>query len=112
MKPTHDDWVPGAVFDHKLAQLCRQVEDAVSLGLYSSRDPVLRDLCVIDVTPVRGAAVLLVRVTSDGSCALADIEAALDHARGYLRSEAAESIYRKRAPELVFEVVPAELAFC
>jgi ribosome-binding factor A len=110
MSTTADDWIPGASLDYKLSQLCRQVEEAVAMGLFASHNPLLRDLCVIDVTPLRGAARLRVRVTTeDSDASLAELEQAVDRARGYLRAEAAAAISRKRAPELVVELVPPEL---
>ena len=93
-------------------QLCRQVEEAVSFALVSARDPLLRDLVVLDVTPVRGAARLRVRVSTEApDPPLDDLEEALERARGYLRAEVAVAVHRKRTPELEVELVPPALAF-
>lgn len=96
--------------DHKLAQLCAQVEEALDCALAASNDPVLRNLCVAAVTPRRGSACLEVAVTStDESHASSEFPADtllkhLERAKGYLRFEMAAAIHRKRAPELVFTV--------
>lgn len=110
-RTTSDDGDWGAA-DHKLSQLCAQVEEAVAFGLLSSHDPLLRELVVLDVTPIRGAARLRVRMSTESEyAALDDLERAVERARGYLRAEAAAAICRKRAPDLDFEVVPPLLAF-
>lgn len=93
--------------DHKLAQLRAQVEEAVSYALGASRDPVLRDLLVVSVTSVRGAALLDIKVTTlENSPILeaAPILEKLNRAKGYLRSEIASGINRKRCPDICFSV--------
>lgn len=99
--------------DHKLAQLCAQVEEALDCALAASNDPVLRNLCVAAVIPRRGSACLEVAVMpTDESHASSELLADtllghLERAKGYLRSEMAAAIHRKRAPELVFTVTVA-----
>jgi ribosome-binding factor A len=93
--------------DTKTIQLCRQVEESVSYALAGSRSALLRDLYVVGVEPVRGAALLRVLVAMEGSQnELTDTHEALDRAHGYLRGEVARAIHRKRVPVLHFVVVP------
>jgi ribosome-binding factor A len=99
--------------DHKLAQLCTQVEEAPDCALAASNDPVLRNLCVAAVIPRRGSACLEVAMMpTDESHASSELLADdllrhIERAKGYLRSEMAAAIHRKRAPELVFTVTVA-----
>lgn len=99
--------------DHKTIQLCRQVEEAISMALFASADPTLRDLHVIAVEPLRGAALLRVLVTTETEEALDPqlITDKLDRARGYLRAEVAKAINRKRVPglELCLVLQPKEV---
>jgi ribosome-binding factor A len=91
----------------KLVQLCHQVEEALSCAFLGSANPILRDLYVIGVEPLRGASLLRVLVTIDGQdYDNKQIEQALSRAQGYLRSEVAYEVHRKRVPGLEFVVVP------
>lgn len=93
--------------DKKTTQLCRQVEEAVSCALVCSTSPILRDLLVIAVEALRGAAMLQVLVTTEGeSLDCHQTEEALRRARGYIRHEVARAIHRKRVPSLSFVLVP------
>ncbi len=95
--------------DTKTIQLCRQVEEAISSALVCSTSPLLRDLYVAGVEPLRGAALLRVLVSMEG--AQNDYEQtikALDRALGYFRGEVARAINRKRVPTLQFAVVPSD----
>ena len=94
---------------HKARQLCRQVLEILdSLLAGHSGDQALQDLAVVDVEPAPDGARLLVTVTprpSDRPPDPAEILASLDRASGWLRSEVATEITRKRAPLLVYRVV-------
>jgi ribosome-binding factor A len=94
--------------DHKTAQLCRQVFQALSMALGDCADDVLRGLLVHDVDPAPNAARLLVRVGFSAGAepvGVADVMARLGQASGFLRREVAAAITRKRAPELMFVLV-------
>ncbi len=85
---------------HKAMQLCRQVRDVL--------DGLLDELAVVAVDPAPDSAHLLVTVaarTSDAPPDAASILKWLQHASGWLRSEVAAAITRKRAPLLTFRVV-------
>ena len=95
--------------ERKLAQLCAQVEETVSLALGDSADERLRDLVVQSVAPGPDGARLLVAVATTSPVdldRLEDLHAALDSARPWLRQQIAAEIHRKRTPDLVFQVLP------
>jgi ribosome-binding factor A len=85
---------------HKARQLCRQVAESL--------DALLGELAVVSVEPAPDAATLLVTVASRSSSPSVDpalILGWLDRASGWLRSEVASAITRKRAPLLIYRVV-------
>ena len=92
---------------HKARQLCRQVAEVLdSLLSGDSGDELLNDLAVVAVEPAPDAATLLVTVASRGPAPdPAAILGRLDRASGWLRSEVAAAITRKRAPFLAYRVV-------
>ncbi len=100
---THDN--------RKARQLCKQVERTLSLVLAACHDDVIRDLLVHSVVPSPDSSRLLVTV-QPGPQARAvridDIHQRLDRVRPFLRQQAAAAICRKKAPDLVFEILPRE----
>jgi ribosome-binding factor A len=95
--------------DRKALQLCRQVEQTLSYVLCDTDDAsMLEMLQVVSVIPAPDASRLLVTLQADNSknydhpTALAAIE---EH-KGRLRTEVANSISRKRAPMLIYNVIP------
>ncbi len=95
----------------KAHQLCGQVGEALSFALGLSPDEVLEALHVVSVDLAPDTRRLLVTVGSLPSEGLdpAEVIERLDHASGWLRSEVAMSINRKKAPLLVFRyAVPTE----
>jgi ribosome-binding factor A len=125
--------------DRHVQQLCRQVERTLGIVLGGEvADPVLQNLMIESVTPAPDAGRLLVRVYDpyrgtmgagpgaaepdrDAEAAIradleknsstqADILDRLNRVRGLLRREVAAAITRKRAPELIFQlVIPGEV---
>lgn len=90
--------------DIKTLRLCRQVAEALSLALSGAcADPMLAELEVLSVTPAPDASRLLVTLRPAGP-PTPELFARLASAHGLLRSVAAESISRKRAPDLAFRV--------
>jgi len=94
----------------KSQQLCAQVADSLQ-HLFGGEcgDEVLHAICLIEVSPAPDASQLLVLVgpAVGGAAFSADeVLAALDHASGWLRTEIAAAITRKRAPRLVFRYLP------
>jgi len=97
--------------DHKTEQLCKQVFRAIVTTLNGEcGDPVLQNLLVESVEPAPNANRLLIRVLlrcSSGKPDVVDVYERLERVRGFLRNEVAVAIYRRKAPELAFLVLPA-----
>lgn len=96
---------------NKLGGLCRQIQRTVALSLSGEcHDEVLRDLLVWAVLPAPDASRLLVQVyfasaPARSDVSLVDLIARLERVRVWLRCEVARSIVRKRAPELMFQLI-------
>ena len=92
----------------KARQLGRQVAetlDAVLAG--DTRDDLLRGLRVVSVVPAPDTSRLLVTVEPLPQADQVDpaaLLARLEHASGWLRTEVASAVTRKRAPLLTFRV--------
>jgi len=94
--------------NRKQAQLCAEVAEIASLALGSSRDPRLNQLLVHSVTASTDGARLIVNVVPtdvDSFDSLESLMSALDSARPWLRSQIASEIYRKRTPDIRFQIV-------
>jgi ribosome-binding factor A len=93
--------------EQKTLQLCRQVEQAISQALAASSEPALLDMTVDSVRPAPDAARLavLLALSSRSTTRPPEVYAALERATGWLRSEVASAITRKRAPELTYVVL-------
>ena len=95
--------------DRKTLQLCAQVRRALDFALHAAcEDPLFDDLEVVEVVPAPHAGRL--RVTFGLTAAETgreEILPRLESARGRLTAEVAESINRRKVPELVFEVQAA-----
>ena len=95
--------------DRKAQQLCRQVQQTLSLVLSGEfADEVLQSLFVESVVPAPNASQLLVTVSAaDGSEDAVEsglILQKLEHVAGQLRSEVAAAITRRKTPRLMFQV--------
>jgi ribosome-binding factor A len=91
----------------KALQLCRQVAEALNSALAGGADAVLQDLLVVAVEPAPNAGRLLVTVAAAPSAAdrdAATVSVLLHSAAGWLRSEVAAAIYRRKTPELIYRV--------
>lgn len=97
---------------HKAHQLCRQVMETINYLLAGDLGDVrLHRIMVDSVAPAPDASRLLVSVRLTDSCLDADlveIQTALQGASGLIRCEVAGVVQRKKAPELVFQVMPDE----
>ena len=91
----------------KARQLCAQVHDALSYALGDSSDPILMDLELDHVEPMDDDRHVLVVVADPCGHGLVAALAALDRARGFLRDAVAETVNRRRVPQLSFTVLPA-----
>lgn len=88
--------------DHKTAMLCRQVQRSLSLAL--GAEELLAELTVGEVRPAPNAGHLLVevRVPSGFELPMPALLERLANATPRVRHVVAQSITRKRAPELSF----------
>jgi len=91
-------------------RLCKQVERVIQLALLGSADAQLRELSVAGVSPAPDLTRLQVSLGCVAASA-ADIDALRDKlARyaGFLRSEVAREVNRKRTPTLAFVLLPGD----
>jgi hypothetical protein len=94
--------------DRKALQLCRQVHEALIWVLGSATGDDLLAACSVDaVDPLPGGNRLLVKVGVPPDLALSDVLERLTAAAPALRAEVAQSITRRKVPELVYLAVPA-----
>lgn len=96
----------GKVTNRKTLQLCRQVERILA-GVLEGE--ILRDLSVQSVVPAPDSSRMLATLIFHGeeSVATGTILAALQASYTKLRREVAVAIYRRKTPELRFNVVRA-----
>lgn len=93
----------------KAQQLGAQVAETLHQLLGEAADAALQSLDVVEVRPAPDATQFLVLVAPAVGCDCTATEAteALARANGWLRGEVAKAITRKRAPQLIFRLVPA-----
>lgn len=92
----------------KATQLCSQVQQALAQILSSEfDDDVMLGLSVLAVEPASGESQLLVTLQPDASETISreEILRRLAQVSGFLRSEVAAAITRKRAPQLLWRLV-------
>ena len=89
--------------DHRLDQVCAQAYEVLSLALEGEcRDPLLQQLSVRAVLPDPDGSRLSVHVSAPAGESAPAILAALERARGMLRTQLATELDKKRAPNLRF----------
>ena len=91
--------------DHKTLRLCRQVLETLQIGLAGCADEVLQQVTIASVDPGADPSRLEVTVELPPDLNPADAIVRLEGAKGLLRSLAAESISRKKVPDLIFRIV-------
>lgn len=92
--------------ERKATQLASQIEECLrELVERESRDESLQELSVLGVHVLPGASHVAVALGVPRGGELASIRAKLERARGWLRTEIAGAIHRRRTPELVFELI-------
>lgn len=94
----------------KAFQLCRQVSETLQMVL-TGTDPSLDGMSIVDVVPAPDARRMLVIVGIDSDCVVSasdmqDKLAELQRHIPRLRSEIAQSISRRKTPQLIFEISP------
>jgi len=98
--------------DRKMLQLCAQVERALTLALAGCGDDMLQGVMIESVRPGPDGAILAVTILlpgGPGARGAHEVLAALERARGLLRSEIAAAIHRQRVPELAFRFTVPEV---
>jgi ribosome-binding factor A len=95
--------------ERKAQQLCKQAYQTLAITLNGQcGDPVLQDLSLVGVEATPDGSDLIVAVqltTLDGQVGTSEVFERLARVRGFLRSELAAVITRKRAPELSFRIL-------
>jgi hypothetical protein len=94
--------------DRKTLQLCRQVQRALMLALAGEcADDLLRDVYVESVEPMGSASQLLVRIALSSATGVHSLQVLgrLNDRSARLRALVAQSICRKRVPNLSFVAV-------
>ncbi|MFO0554410.1 MAG: ribosome-binding factor A [Polyangiaceae bacterium] len=86
-------------------QLCRQAAEALSTALACMPALSECDVWLADVVPAPDASRLCAIIVLRDSSQRAFVEELLERHSGALRSELAEAIVRKRAPELTFRLL-------
>jgi ribosome-binding factor A len=98
--------------DHKVRRLCGQAARALRLVFPDSLgDEVFRELAIIGVEPAPDPSRLVVTVGPARPGVVVDaalVMEALRRVAGFLRSEVAVALNRKRAPTLIFRVAGSE----
>lgn len=97
--------------DHRVAQLCRQVAEALDLVLSGEmRDELLQSLRVASVTPAPDSSRLMVTLYSGLTAEefeRSEIEARLARQSGRLRCAVAAAITRRKTPNLTYVIMAA-----
>lgn len=94
--------------DRKVAQLCREIEQLLSMVFAGHEDELLNDLMVDSVIPAPDASHLLVTVYYAGTDEVADAKAIisrLNEERTALRTEVAQAVNRRKAPDISFRLI-------
>lgn len=97
--------------DRRARQLCRQVREQLELALGELDDPELDGIALLAVEQEPGGRTLRADVLVPPGRDLARVQVRLDGVRGWLRSEVAAAIHRKRTPELGFWLIPADALY-
>ncbi len=92
----------------KSLQLCKQVEQTLNQVLSGEcDDDVLRELLVVGVQPLAGTSQLLVMVQPFDPVSSPGVPEILEHlqrAKARLRETVAETVSRRKVPDLLFQV--------
>lgn len=93
--------------ERKCKQVCREVFRVLAQA--EPRDPLLAGMVILEVNPAPDASRLAVCVALGRGVDVEEARAALARWKGGLRAEIAQALQRKRTPELVFDVLAAEV---
>lgn len=94
--------------DRKALQLAKQVHEALSWVLGSATHDDQLAVCTVDaVEPLPGGNRLLVKIGVPPDLSANEVSTRLAAAAPALRAEVAQSITRRKVPELVYLAIPA-----
>jgi len=97
--------------DRKSLQLASQVAEVISMVLCEQEDDLVRDLMVESVIPLPNGSRLLVSLTPAISARSLDLSKAMEHLQSVqaaIKSEVANSITRRKVPDLIFRILPGD----
>lgn len=94
---------------HKDLQVCRQVFDALAYALAELDDPMIAELALVSVVPAPNASRVQVNFVARSAIDVGEALARLSALAPSLREDVAAEVHRKRVPELVFHVGPADV---
>ena len=93
--------------NRKTLQLCEQIKECLNWVIGSAIDDDRFILCRVDsVEPLAGSNRVLVKVAMPADLSVMDANIALASAASRLRVEVAQSINRRKVPELILFAVP------
>ncbi len=95
--------------DYSVLRLAGQIKKVLDGSLAMAENPVLDAFAVSAVEPSGSDAMFIVQVFSTDPAAEyapREVQAILNSMKGYLRTEVAQAVHRKNAPDLRFEVLP------
>lgn len=95
--------------NRKALQLCAQIRDTINLILSDAHNGILQELMVDSITPAPDSTNLVVIIIPAWGHDYWVVEAnmikqELQKATGWIRSEVAKAIHRKRVPQLQFQL--------
>ncbi len=107
--PRYEQDSRGQDVGRKQLQLCRQVQRILIEALAACSDELLQSLDVVSVIPASGVGRMLVTCCPSPSAKnypLHEYLLSLARASGYLRNEVAAGVYRRKTPQLTYQVIP------
>jgi len=99
--PRYDNHANPPKLNRKALQLCAQVQQILNMTLGYCGEEALEGVYVVSVLPNPDSMHMLVRISGGEP---SEVLAALHKVGGYLRSEVAQGIHRKKVPELRFAI--------
>ena len=93
---------------HKTLQLCRQVERELPFVFAECSSEVVQELMVASVEPNPSASRLLITVVSE--LPVRTVLQELNRVQGFIRTEIAMTIHRRKVPELIYRCVHPQKA--
>ncbi len=93
---------------YRQRRLCRQITETLMLAISDAPDPLVANAKVLLVRPRKANKSVTVRVAVTDDVDQRLLQERLKGCEGWLRSEIAAAISRKRVPRLIFEITRVE----